>query len=82
LWHAEMVEGKDRPKEEDGKWAFPCEFEEAGETKTSALILRMTKPIHGKGKIVTMDSGFCIAAGIIAMHKHGVFGQALIKKCE
>jgi len=82
LWHAEMVEGKDRPKEEDGKWAFPCEFEEAGETETSALILRMTKPIHGKGKIITMDPGFCIAAGIIAMHKRGVFGQALIKKCE
>ncbi|KAL7460891.1 hypothetical protein ACHAXS_001327, partial [Conticribra weissflogii] len=40
----------------------------------------MTKPIHGKGKVVTMDSGFCDAAGIIAMHKHGVFGQALIKK--
>ncbi|KAL7472268.1 hypothetical protein ACHAXS_012601 [Conticribra weissflogii] len=23
LWRAEMVEGKDRPKKEDGKWAFP-----------------------------------------------------------
>ncbi len=40
----------------------------------------MTKPIHGKGKIVTIDSGFCVTAGIIAMHKHGVFGQMLIKK--
>ncbi len=38
------------------------------------------KPIHGKGKIVTIDSGFCITVGIIAMHKHGVFGQAPIKK--
>ncbi len=27
-----------------------------------------------------MDSRFCVAAGIIALHKHGVFGQLLIKK--
>ncbi|KAL7460318.1 hypothetical protein ACHAXS_001694, partial [Conticribra weissflogii] len=64
----------------NGEWAFPCEFERAGISKTAALMLRMTKPIHGKGKVVTMDSGFCVAAGIIEMHKRGVFGQALIKK--
>ncbi|KAL7474957.1 LOW QUALITY PROTEIN: hypothetical protein ACHAW6_000896 [Cyclotella cf. meneghiniana] len=80
LWHAEIIEGKDRPKKENGKWAFPCKFKEAGNTKTRALMLRMTKPIHGQGKVVTMDSGFCVAAGIIALHKHGVFGQSLIKK--
>ena len=33
------------------------------------------------GKIVTMDSaGFCVTAGILAMHDHGVFGKAFIKK--
>ncbi len=53
-----------------------------GETKTSALMLCMTKLIHRKGKIDMMDSCFCIAAGIIAMHKRCVFGQALIKKCQ
>ncbi len=80
LWRAELVEGKDRPKKANGEWAFPCEFERAGISKTAALMLRMTRPIHGKGKLVTMDSGFCVAAGIIEMHKRGVFGQALIKK--
>ncbi len=72
---------KDCPKMKDWKWAFPCKFEEVGETKTLALMLCMTNPISGKGTIFTMVSGFCIAADIIAMHKHGVFGQALIKKC-
>ena len=40
----------------------------------------MTKPIHNMGKVVTTDSGFCVAAGILALHGHGVYDQALIKK--
>ncbi|KAL7467273.1 hypothetical protein ACHAXS_007534 [Conticribra weissflogii] len=80
MWRVEIVEGKDRPKLASGAWAYPCEFETAGESKTAALMLRMTKPIHGKGKVVTMDSGFCVTAGILALHRRGVFGQALIKK--
>ncbi len=62
--------------------AFLCKFEEAGQTTTSVQMLCMTKPIQGKRKIVMMDSTFFVAAGIIAIHKHGVFGQVLIKKCE
>eukprot|EP00970_Alexandrium_tamarense_P012062 scaffold2720_cov181-Alexandrium_tamarense.AAC.18 len=27
-----------------------------------------------------MDSGFCVSAGILALHEKGVYGQALIKK--
>ncbi|KAL7447697.1 LOW QUALITY PROTEIN: hypothetical protein ACHAXS_000075 [Conticribra weissflogii] len=38
----------------------------------------MTKPIHNMDKVVTMDSGFCVAAGILALHDVGVF--ALINK--
>lgn len=30
--------------------------------------------------MVTMDSGFWVAAGIVEMHKRRVFSQALIKK--
>lgn len=41
-------------------------------------MLWMTKPIHGQGKVVTMDSGFCVAAGIIALHKWSV--QAVAHK--
>ncbi len=40
----------------------------------------MTKPIHNMDKVVTTNSGFCVAAGILALHDVGVFGQALIKK--
>ena len=47
---------------------------------TAKLMLEMTKLLHTTGKIVTMDSGFYVTAGILAMHDHGVFGQALIKK--
>ncbi|KAL7471673.1 hypothetical protein ACHAXS_011981 [Conticribra weissflogii] len=36
--------------------------------------------IHKSGKIVTMDSGFSVTWGIIAMKEKGVYGQALIKK--
>ena len=43
-------------------------------------MLEMTRPIHGSGRVVTMDSGFCVTAGILALHDHGVFGQALAKK--
>ncbi len=43
-------------------------------------MLFMTKPIHNTGKVVCMDSGFCIATVIIALHKRCVYGQSLIKK--
>lgn len=43
-------------------------------------MLEMTKPIHNTGKQVCMDSGFCVSAGILAMHNHGVYGASLIKK--
>ena len=80
LWWAKIQEGKDRPKKSDGSWAFRSEFEVSGNSKTVVLMLEMTEPIHGSGKVVTMDSGFCVSAGILAMHAHGVYGQALIKK--
>ncbi|KAL7471616.1 hypothetical protein ACHAXS_011951, partial [Conticribra weissflogii] len=54
------------------------EHDEKG--KTVGLMIRMTKPIHKSGKIVTMDSGFSVTRGIIAMKEKGVYGQALIKK--
>ena len=74
-----MQEGKDRPKDTQGNWAFPLEFESCY-SKTASLMLEMTVPIHNTGKVVTMDSGFCVTARILAMHDHGVYGQSLIKK--
>jgi Transposase IS4 len=40
----------------------------------------MTESIHGLGKVVIMDSGFCVLDGLIALKEVGVYGSALIKK--
>ena len=81
IWRAKIQEGKDRPKK-DGRWAFPSDFEvpPIKDSVTAVLMCEMTRPIHGSGRVVTMDSGFCVTAGILALHDRGVFGQALVKK--
>ncbi len=78
MWRVKLQEGKDRPKDANGHPRFPSQYE--NHSKTAALMLEMTKPIHNTGKVVTMDSGFCVTVGILALHDAGVFGQALIKK--
>ena len=78
MWRVKIQEGKDRPKNPDGSLAFPSEF--PGYSKTATLMLEMTKPVHHTGKVVSMESGFCVSVGIIAMHNFGVYGQSLIKK--
>ena len=66
MWRIKIQEGKDRTKDETGKWAFRYAFEGKNATtgrkytKNSSLMCEMTVPIHGTGKIVTMDSGFCV----------------------
>ena len=40
----------------------------------------MCQPIFGNGKAVVLDSGFCVAKGIVALEAKGVFAGALIKK--
>jgi hypothetical protein len=69
----EMVEGKKRAKDL-GK----MEFESLG--KTVGLLLRMTRPIWNTGRIVILDSGFCVLSGIVELAKRGLHGGALIKK--
>ncbi|KAL3773990.1 hypothetical protein ACHAWO_004625 [Cyclotella atomus] len=80
MWRVKLQEGKDRPKLLNGKPAFPSQFEIY--SKTAKLMLEMTKPIHGTGKVISMDSGFCVTAGILAMRDAGVYWQALIKNEE
>ncbi|KAL3790836.1 hypothetical protein ACHAWO_012136 [Cyclotella atomus] len=80
MWRIKIQEGKDRPKDATGKWAFPSKFDGTNAkgrayTKTSTLMCEMTEPIHGTGKIVSMDSGFCVTAGILHLHDLGVYGQ-------
>ncbi len=66
------------PKKASGQWVFPTEFPGLG--KTATTMLEMTKPIHGKGKVVVGDSGFCVREGVIERHKCGVWFQAYVKK--
>ncbi len=62
MWRVKIVEGKDKPKRANGQYVFPSEFPGLG--KTSTTMLEMTKPIHGKGKVVVGDSGFCVREGV------------------
>ena len=69
-----MVKGKD----------FPCqlgkkEFDDLG-GPTIGLMVRMTRNLWYTGKVVTMDSGFCVSHGIVQLHVKCVYEQALIKK--
>jgi hypothetical protein len=67
MWRVQLVEGKDWPKLANGRWAFPTQWENEGKTKTVELLLDMTALIHRSGKVVTGDSGFCVAAGVTAL---------------
>ena len=80
MWRINLVEGKDRPKLGNGRWAFETKWERQGYTKTAALLLEMTEPLHGTGKMVTGDSGFCVAKAVMDLHAKGVYFQSLIKK--
>ena len=64
MWRVRLREGKDGPKNPDGSWAFPSKF--PGYSKTATLMLEMTKPVHHTGKVVPMDSGFCVSASTFA----------------
>lgn len=74
MYAIELVEGKDRPRE-----MGPSEFENLG-GKTVGLLLRLTKQIWNLGKVVVLDSGFCVARALTQLSKKGVFATALIKK--
>jgi hypothetical protein len=73
IFYMEMVEGKARPKEMEKP-----EFENLG--KTVGLLLRLTRPIWNSGRVVVLDSGFCVIQAIVELKKKGVHSAALIKK--
>ena len=74
LYRVELVERKDRPRQLGKK-----EFDDLG-GPTIGLMVRMTCNLWHTGKVITMDSGFCVSLGIVQLHLKGVYGQALIKK--
>jgi hypothetical protein len=49
-------------------------------SKTTGLLLRLCKPLAGRGAVVILDSGFCVLQGLIELKKIGVFASAVIKK--
>ena len=72
LFALEIVEGKDQPREKKK------EFSNLG--KTTSLLLWLTKTLWGSGKVVVLDSGFCVLKALVELKKKGVFSAALIKK--
>ena len=74
MWQVELVEGKDEPKQKPTP-----EFDAIGGNTTS-LLLRLCKPIFHTGKLVVLDSGFCVLHALIELKKRGVFAASLIKK--
>ena len=45
-----------------------------------ALMCRTTKPLRGKGKMVIMDSGFCVLKVLVGIYERGVYGISVTKK--
>lgn len=60
MFQVERVKGKDFPKEQPR-----LEFNNLG--KTVGLLLCLTRPLWGTGKIVVLDSGFCVLCGIVEL---------------
>jgi len=73
IFGIELVEGKDKPK---GRPKDPLD----NDGPTVGLLLRLTRSIWGAGKVVILDSGFCVLQGIIRLKINGVFALSLIKK--
>ena len=68
-----MVEGKESPKE-----ALKGKFSNFG--KTTELLLEFCQSIFYSGRIVILDSGFCVLKALIKLRQYGVFASAVIKK--
>mmetsp|Transcript_1932 Transcript_1932/g.2699 ORF Transcript_1932/g.2699 Transcript_1932/m.2699 type:complete len:119 (-) Transcript_1932:341-697(-) len=72
IFQVELVKGKDPPPEEG-----PQEYNKLG--KTVGLLLCLIKGMWGSGKIVVLDSGFCVIKCLVELTKRGVYA-AFIKK--
>ena len=73
MYAIELVEGKDRPRQQQA-----ARYSEHG--KTTGLLLRLTDSIAYSGRVVIMDSGFCVLKALIKLASVGVFASAVIKK--
>jgi hypothetical protein len=58
MYAIELVEGKNRPRQ-----LPPPKYNEHG--KTTGLLLRLTDSIAHSGRVVIMDSGFCVLKALV-----------------
>ncbi len=42
------------------------------------LVMRLNESIHHSGRVVIMDSGFCVLTGVVKLASVGVFASAVI----
>ena len=61
----ELLEGKDVPKDRHVLEFSSC-------AKTTALLLRSCESMFSTGKVIILDSGFCVLKSMIALFEHGV----------
>ena len=73
MFGVELVEGKDRPHE------LPS-LNPHRRGKTVELLARLCAPLAHTGKIVVLDSGFCVLSGILLLATMGIYAAAQIKK--
>ena len=73
MYCVELVEGKDQPVQRPKP-----KYDEKG--KTVGLMLQMTSPIHGTGKVVMTDSRFCVLDGLMELKRVGVYSSTVVKK--
>ena len=71
MFAIKLSEGRDRPRE----LPSPPQNE-----KTSHLLLELCRSIYGSGKIVDLDSGYCVLKGLCMLKAMGVFAHVVIKK--
>jgi hypothetical protein len=74
MYAIELVEGKYQPPRQ----LQPAKYSDHG--KTTGLLLQMTDSNAHSGRVVIMDSGFCVLKALIKLASVGVFASAVIKK--
>ena len=75
MFAIKLVQGKDRLSQ------IPNEKYSEHDGKTIVLLMmRLTESIHHSGRVVNMDSGFCVLKGLVKLSSVGVvYASALIK---
>ena len=73
MFGIDLVEGNDHPPEIPNN--DPHRY-----GPTVSLLLRMCRCIYFSGRVVILDSGFCVLKGIVELYKKGVYAGAVIKK--